>query len=124
MFETKDRRDRKYDKGGRLLKSKNAEYKYDKLGNVIEKKESTNRIWRYKWNEAGMLVKVIRPDRNEVTFKYDARGRRIEKRLKHTITKYVWNGNVLLHEQKLFDARESTADDIITWVFSQNNIRL
>jgi len=26
-----------------------------------------------------------------------------------------------LHEQKLFDARESTADDIITWIFSQEN---
>jgi RHS repeat-associated protein len=119
LFETKDRRDRKYDKGGRLIKSKNAEYKYDKSGNIIEKKESANRIWHYEWNQAGMLIKVTRPDRNEVTFKYDAFCRRIEKRFKHTITKYVWNGNVLLHEQKLFDARESTADDIITWVFSQ-----
>jgi YD repeat-containing protein len=46
-----------------------------------------------------MLAKVKRPDAQEVTFKYDALGRRIEKQLGNVFTRWVWDGNVPLHEQ-------------------------
>ena len=45
-----------------------------------------------------MLKKVILPDKSEVTFKYDALGRRIEKIYNNTVTRWVWDGNVPLHE--------------------------
>ncbi|NLU93142.1 DUF6531 domain-containing protein [Chitinophaga sp. Ak27] len=121
LFETPAQKDRTYDKGGRLLKSKKATYKYDQMGNLVRKVELTGRVWEYEWNPAGMLSGVLRPDGEKVNFKYDALGRRIEKRYKHTITRWVWDGNKPLHEWKEFDARESSADDLITWVFNENN---
>ena len=45
-----------------------------------------------------MLQKVKRPDGKEVSFEYDALGRRIAKIGNKKITRYIWDGNVLLHE--------------------------
>jgi len=47
-----------------------------------------------------MLERVKRPDAQEVSFKYDALGRRIEKRYGNVVTRWVWDGNVPLHEMK------------------------
>jgi len=121
LFEDVLRKDRSYDRGGRLLESKRAKYKYDKEGNLIEKKERSGGVWQYHWNQAGMLSKVIRPDQTEVTFAYDALGRRLWKKYKKTITKFVWDGNKPLHEWKEFDTKDSSADEIITWVFNEGN---
>jgi RHS repeat-associated protein len=121
IFETKERKDRKYDKGGRLIESKNAFYKYDDEGFLTEKKEFNGNIWSYEWNAAGWLVKVTKPDKNEVYFKYDAVGRRIEKKCKGTTTKWLWDGNKLLNEWKVFDTKESSSDDTITWVFKEQS---
>lgn len=41
------------------------------------KREPTGAAWHYKWNSAGMLRAVTRPDGSEVTFKYDALARRV-----------------------------------------------
>jgi hypothetical protein len=76
-----------------------------------------------------MLEKVIRPDKTEVFFKYDALGRRIEKQYKKTITKWVWDGNKPLHEWKEFDAapeavengNKNFADSLITWIFTEDS---
>lgn len=121
LFESKDRKDRKYNAGGKLIESKVAFYKYDEEGFLIEKKEKSGMVWRYEWNPAGMLQRVVRPDKAEVNFKYDALGRRTEKQFKKTITKFVWDGNKILHEWKEFDTKGSTADDIITWVFNEDD---
>jgi RHS repeat-associated protein len=120
LFETADRKDRKYSKGGKLLKSKHGEYKYDAEGNLIEKITAKGSFY-YIWNEAGMLQKVIRPDKEEVSFGYDALGRRLWKKFKKTITNWVWDGNVPLHEWKTFDAKEAVVDDMITWIFEENS---
>ncbi|MBO9728535.1 MAG: hypothetical protein J7623_07860 [Chitinophaga sp.] len=121
LFETPTQKDRTYDKGGRLLRSKNTTYKYDQLGNLVRKEEPGSQAWQYQWNPAGRLESVVRPNGEQVSFKYDALGRRIEKRYKHTITRWVWDGNKPLHEWKEFDAKESSADDLITWVFNENS---
>jgi len=121
LFETKDRRDRKYDKGGRLLESKTAKYSYDEEGFLIKKELKNGEVWRYEWNAAGMLAKVLRPDKNSITFAYDALGRRIFKKFRKTATRWVWDGNKPLHEYKEFDFRESTADDFITWIFEEDS---
>jgi len=39
LFETKERKDRKYSPGGKLLESKNAFFSYDEEGFLIEKRE-------------------------------------------------------------------------------------
>lgn len=100
LFETVDRIDRKYSAGGRLEQSKDWTYKYDDEGRLIEKRHrvQVQQAWKYYWNSAGMLEEVIRPDGSTVSFKYDALGRRIEKRLFNRKTRWVWDGNVPLHE--------------------------
>jgi YD repeat-containing protein len=59
--------------------------------------------WRYEWDAAEMLVRVVRPDGCVVKFEYDALGRRVSKRfttrqLKSRATRWVWDGNNPLHE--------------------------
>jgi RHS repeat-associated protein len=100
LFKTLDRKDRIYAKGGQLKKANGWSYEYDAEGNLIEKEHIGGDVWKHEWNDAGMLVKVIRPDKVEVNFTYDALGRRLSKQFKNTITKFVWDGNVPLHEWK------------------------
>ena len=54
--------------------------------------------WTYDWNANGFLTKVTRPDGREVTFAYDPLGRRIRKQYGRKVTRWVWDGNVPLHE--------------------------
>ena len=121
LFESRDRKDKKYNAGGKLIESKTAFYSYDEEGFLIEKKEKSGKVWKYEWNTAGMLQRVVRPDKAEVHFKYDALGRRLEKQYKKTITRFIWDGSKPLHEWKEFDAKDATADEIITWVFNEDD---
>ncbi|HRI19383.1 MAG TPA: DUF6531 domain-containing protein [Panacibacter sp.] len=139
LFKTIDRKDRVYAKGGQLKKANGWNYEYDAEGNLIEKKHVGGDVWKYEWNDAGMLTKVIRPDKTEVKFSYDALGRRLSKQYKNTITKFVWDGNVPMHEwkehavtgQKLGDLNvngegnlhTSLGDGgaIITWLFDTDS---
>ena len=130
LFETKDFSDRKYAKGGQLLKTRDWEYKYDDFGNLVRKKDKHGATWRYEWNAAGMLERVTRPDAREISFKYDALGRRIEKRNGTVVTRWVWDGNVPLHEmvsqywqkydkdkhQEYWDEEKRPT---VTWVFEE-----
>ena len=121
LFERPDRFDRTYTKGGQLVRTEKWEYKYDSEGNLIRKKAKDGQTWRYEWNQAGMLARVKRPDAKEVTFRYDALGRRIEKRFNNNVTHWLWDGNVPLHEWKeseVFDFM-GQADDLTTWVFEE-----
>lgn len=100
LYTTEKRTDRVYAKGGQLKKSNGWSYEYDAEGNLIKKEHVGGDKWLYEWNDAGMLTKVTRPDKAEVSFTYDALGRRLSKQFKNTITKFVWDGNVPLHEWK------------------------
>ncbi len=102
LFKTEDRSDRKYGPAGQLLEAKGPKgvtrYEYDAEGNLIQKTEPGDKTWRYEWNSAGMLAKVVRPDGAEVTFGYDPLGRRLWKSFKEKTTRWVWDGNVPVHE--------------------------
>ena len=69
--------------------------------------------WRYDWQSDGMLACVIRPDGKEVSFAYDALGRRIRKSFAGTTTHFVWDGNVPLHEW-------TEENEMTTWLFEQD----
>ena len=125
LFESRDRSDRKYDKGGKLLKSRHGAYKYDTEGNLLEKKTSEG-TWQYHWLSNGMLDKVTRPDREAVSFGYDALGRRVWKRYRNTITRWVWDGNTPLHEWKenaitgtVLHSNPEQQDGLTTWIFDE-----
>jgi len=98
LFRSRDRKDRKYGPAGQLLEANGTRYEYDAEGNLIQKTGAKGAVWRYEWNAAGMLRKVVRPDGEIVSFTYDALGRRIAKQYRNRTTRWVWDGNVMLHE--------------------------
>jgi RHS repeat-associated protein len=77
----------------------------------IQKPEWESGDWAYSWNANGMLAKVKRPDGKEVSFEYDALGRRISKIGNRKITRYIWDDDVLLHEWS-YDIEDIPATDI------------
>ena len=142
LFETREKDDRKYDAGGRLTEDRDYFYHYDCEGNLVfkefkemalrggiiapinkERLETELGIrfraygtgWRYDWQSDGMLARVVRPDGKEVSFAYDALGRRIRKSFAGTTTHFVWDGNVPLHEWT-----EEAEENVVTWLFEQD----
>ena len=77
--------------------------------------KSTGKGILYTWNANGSLRSVT--DLKGVTyrFRYDAFGRRLEKRRMASTFRFVWDGNVLLHETFKKDNSKNT--ELTTWVF-------
>lgn len=102
LFRAQDQNDRKYGPAGQLLEARTergvTRYEYDPEGNLATKTEADGGVWRYEWNSAGMLRRVLRPDGRRVEFTYDALGRRVSKNYRGKETRWVWDGNVPLHE--------------------------
>ncbi|WP_114789444.1 DUF6531 domain-containing protein [Niabella yanshanensis] len=172
LFKTKDKSDRKYSKGGRLLEDDQYCYYYDAEGNLIFKEFKRNENlsaidkteiakekgialrrtatgWEYEWAGNGMLQKVINPGGREIEFYYDPLGRRTAKIVKtnnssglaeepclivnDTITRFVWDGNVPLHEwqykgqypskktitEEGIKEEKEPVENIITWLFEE-----
>lgn len=155
LFKTKERSDRIYGKGGQLLQDAQYNYYYDPEGNLALKEFRSNANhraedkteyakernlkpegsatgWAYEWAGNGMLKKVINPGGSEVIFSYDPLGRRVAKQYNGTVTRWVWDGNVPLHEWTYtggFPPHSSVSDggdvveekepveNMITWVY-------
>lgn len=116
IYKTKEHSDRIYGKGGRLLENGNIQYKYDELGNITQKING-DKTWIYQYYENGLMSKAICSDGKTVLFKYDALGRRIEKSFNGTSTKFLWDGNMLLHEWK---ETNNIKEYPITWIFKED----
>lgn len=141
LYQTQERKDRKYSPGGRLEESAIARFFYDEEGFLIKKIMKDGPVpgaaWEYEWYGNGTLKKVIRPDGREVSFRYDPLRRRIEKQYMGLLTRFVWNGNVPLHEwaypakdrpvttiSELGDIVQShpepvPANTLVTWIFEE-----
>ena len=177
VYDSADRTDRTYARGGQLREDRRWRYHYDKQGNLVlktkrkiradlehavlqtegkgffglfsnnntskERREQEELIaWQpgdyaYTWLPNGMLGSVTRPDGKTVTFKYDALGRRIEKTFNGRVHRYLWDGDVVLHEweydetdrpqpivaengEVAFDRPEPT-DNLVTWVYDTDS---
>ena len=147
LFETREKDDRKYGAGSRLTEDRDYFYHYDCEGNLVFKEFRTldwagvsvplgvqkahleeelgitfrafGAGWRYDWQSDGMLSRVVRPDGKEVSFAYDALGRRTEKTYGGVTTHFVWDGNVPLHEWQEVSSDAGRAD-VTTWLFEQD----
>jgi RHS repeat-associated protein len=120
LFKTEDRRDRRYGKGGVLLEDGGTTYAYDASGNVIQKHAPDGSTWKYAWNGAAMLARVELPDGESVAFAYDALGRRVSKTCGSRTTRWLWDGNVPVHEWTRDDGAldtSDTRDSVTTWLF-------
>ena len=121
VFKQRDRSDRRYGKGGVLLEDDKATYAYDAEGNVIEKRERGCGTWKYAWSGGGRLKEVVRADGTRITFTYDALGRRLSKTVGDERTRWVWDGNALLHEIK--ESVDGASDArLTTWLTDPDNM--
>ena len=124
LFRTSERKDRKYGKSGRLLEDRKYSYHYDGEGNLVLKSRLRPEApttplgqegdWSYEWQGNGMLRSVKRPNGETVEFEYDPLGRRISKTYKGKTIRWVWDGNVPLHEW-------TEESDVTTWLFEEGS---
>ena len=119
VFRSRDRRDREYGKGGRILRDRHYDFLYDVEGNLILKtprrgltqhpnhevseESGTHIAWQtgdyaYEWYGNGMLKEVRIPYGKTVRFEYDALGRRTAKLFNGHVFRYLWDGNVMVQE--------------------------
>ena len=70
-------------------------------GRLVEKQELRPQVaprrWQYEWNGCGTLASVVTPDGVRWSYRYDALGRRISREGAGRKTRYVWNGQRLVH---------------------------
>lgn len=130
LYRTFEENDRKYGDAGELLQCQEFSYKYDAEGFLVEKfgRRSGER-WKYSWNASGMLREVVRPDGKRVRMEYDPLGRRIAKYYDGKVTRWIWDGNLILHEWEAEEAAPlvETGENgeieailptkLVTWVF-------
>jgi len=137
LYPDPDMRLRRYLGGGRLEQDGEWHCEYDGDGNLTERYLGTGKWldgkkdrWRYRWNADGSLAKVVRPDKREVEFTYDALGRRLSKSFGTTVTRWIWNGNVPLHQWKqrreysVMEDRWNTDTerrDMTVWLFDEES---
>ncbi|HHH12118.1 MAG TPA: RHS repeat protein, partial [Sorangium sp.] len=128
---------RVYGKGNRLERKDDTHYVWDDDGRLIEKRTpgtdgAEDEVWRYRWNGAGLLEVVDRPDGGQVQFKYDPFARRVSKTLylrQHNgvlkareHTRFVWDGDVLAHE--IYLHADAAGDPIVeerTYLFEDES---
>ncbi len=154
VYDSPDRTDRSYGRGGQLREDKKWRYYYDSHGNLVLKTmrrsgpsldagmrdkflQWQSGDYAYTWQGNGMLRSVTRPDGKTVTFRYDALGRRIEKDFDGRVYRYLWDGDVILHEWDYAEAdrpntivtetgevtldRPEPVENLITWVYDSDS---
>ena len=146
-----------YERGGRRKEDKEWTYHFDGEGFLTQRVSKTESIerydwirrkllvepltWTYEWDGTGQLVRVKNNKKINLRFEYDALGRRVAKINEygkaegHKITRFLWDGNVPLHEWSYpLSDRPETIDDsdgrrsyaspepqteLTTWIFDE-----
>jgi RHS repeat-associated protein len=106
-----------------LLEAQGTHYTYDALGNLSSKTTAQGQQWHYAWHAAGHLSEVVRPDGGIVRFTYDALDRRVSKRYQGQVTRWVWDGNTILHEwiELEVEPEAGSVQELTTWLFEENS---
>ncbi len=87
-----------YDSGNRLLEDDTYTYTYDLDGNMVSKvKKAGGETTTYNYNSEDQLIGVTTPIQT-ISYKYDSLGRRIEKNVSGTITRYIYDGEDIIQE--------------------------
>ena len=154
VYDSPDRTDKSYARSGQLHEDRKWRYYYDSHGNLVLKTMRRmeplrnaeardeflawqSRDYAYTWQGNGMLRSVTRPDGKTIMFRYDALGRRIEKVFDGRVYRYLWDGDVILHEWDYAEAdrpntvvtetgevtldRPEPVENLITWVYDSDS---
>ncbi len=95
-------------KGNRLLAQGDTQCEYDSRGNLVELKAG-GVTWRFAYDLRNLMVEADGPV-GRTEFKYDALGRRIEKRTGDRSIRYVWCGEQITREIVTTSEGESARD--------------
>ncbi|MEZ4315274.1 MAG: RHS repeat-associated core domain-containing protein, partial [Polyangiaceae bacterium] len=127
---------REYGPGNRLLRRGDVEYVWDAGGRLAEKRrtlaDGAVEVTRYRWNGRGLLDRVETPDGEEISFRYDAFARRVEKRVSRRaapgkraelvrVTRFFWDRHVPVHEVTRGAAGSEEAQFERTFVFQDGS---
>jgi RHS repeat-associated protein len=86
-----------YDTDNRLLSFNGTSFAYDNNGNMISRTDQTGTT-TYQYDAENRLVGINKPDGAVIGYRYDPFGRRIEKNVNGTITRYLYDGESILYE--------------------------
>lgn len=95
--------DSSFDAVNRLIEDEQFCYAYEANGNLETKTAKvagncTGGVTTYAWDAENRLVRIDFPDLTFAAYRYDGVGRRIEKDVKGTITRYIYDGEDILLE--------------------------
>jgi RHS repeat-associated protein len=89
---------RSYVKGNRLSVFQDYRFEYDKAGNLVCETKGKKHT-RHYYNAQNQLIKT-KKDGQTIHYAYDPLGRRITKQNGGNTTAYIWDGHVLISEQR------------------------
>ncbi|QBF32698.1 RHS repeat-associated core domain-containing protein [Thalassococcus sp. S3] len=76
--------------------------RYDSAGRVIQRSLSRNgfrpQSWTFEWDAFDRMVACVTPEGARWEYTYDPLGRRIEKRSGESVTRFLWDGDVIAVE--------------------------
>jgi RHS repeat-associated protein len=75
-------------------------YSFDKNGRRVQRRSAPGEIITYSWDKAGRLAAVKKPQFGGIRMAYDALGRRVCKDGLGAENDYLWDGDVLLSDQR------------------------
>jgi len=75
--------------------------------------------WRFRWDSNDRLQSVLTPAAGEWEYRYDAFGRRVQKRGPTESTIYIWDGDVIARELRVANGASSSTG----WVFEPGSFR-
>lgn len=105
-----------HDDANRLLEDDDFTYTYDNNGNLATKtNKTTSAVTTYTWDAQDQLIQITFPDTTTAIYKYDGLGRRMEKNVNGTITRYVYDGEDMALEYdgtNTFLSRYSHGDQV------------
>ncbi|OAD19606.1 YD repeat-containing protein [Candidatus Thiomargarita nelsonii] len=91
-----------YGPGDTLQRQGDTQYLYDANGRLIKKIEDCDsaepKVWLFEWDAEDQLRSVTTPAGEVWEYKYDALGRRIVKEGPEKKVRFVWDGDVVVHE--------------------------
>src|SRR5262249_48195373 len=92
-------REFRYGQPDRLTRTDDVTLVYDEAGNLVEKRRAGSVI-RYSYDPDNRLIAVESEEGGRIEFAYDAFGRRIAKETKDGKVGFLWDGDVLLAEER------------------------
>ncbi|CAM2068867.1 RHS repeat protein [Sulfidibacter corallicola] len=90
-----------YVKGNRLLVFQDKKFEYDDVGNLVKRVQGPGGqdVTEFEYDAENRLVRSVR-NGTTTHYRYDALGRRVSKQTGSDLTSFLWNGDVLVQEDR------------------------